>query len=75
LVYSSNGKLNIRNSNNSASNDKKTYQLITLDGKMITEQVFNNDVTNKSFNIANDIYLIKIIDSKEITTYKVWLYQ
>lgn len=73
LVYSSNGKLNIRKNINQNLKDKCSYEIISLDGKRLYKGQFIGEVNQKSFNLAQNIYLVKLIDNQTQSIHKVLL--
>jgi len=73
LVYSSNGKLNIRKNINQNIKDKCSYQIISLDGKLIFEGQFVGEMNHRSFNVPQNIYLVKLIDNNAQSIHKVLL--
>jgi len=73
LVYGYDGKLNIRKSIEESSSQNYTYQIISLDGKLLLEDQFIGNIINKSLPLSSDIYLIKISEDNSYSTHKVWL--
>lgn len=75
LVYSSNGKLNIRKNMTQSSINICSYQVISTDGKILFQGEFTNNLTQKSFSLPKNIYLIKLTDKEYQKNYKVLLYK
>jgi hypothetical protein len=71
LVYSTNGKLNIRN--NLQSSGVQQYQIISMEGKLIEEGKFTSNLINHSVNVSQNIFIVKILDGQTPSTYKVLL--
>jgi len=75
LVYSSNGKLNIRKNIYQSNREECSFQVFSLDGKLLYQESFTGEVNQKSFKLPKNMYLIKLIDKHSQTTHKVYLYQ
>lgn len=74
LVFSNNGRLNIRKKTNTDFNSNYTYQIISTAGNVVYEEQFNNEVINKALDISHNIYLIRVFDGKSQSSYKVLLH-
>lgn len=74
LVYSSNGKLNIKKNTNTQLNENIDFQILSIDGKLIYKGQFTNELNNKSFDLSHNIYLIRILEKDTHNTFKVLLH-
>lgn len=73
LIYSDEGSLNIRNTLNTNETKTFTYQIYTIDGKLIASHDKVNEVIKKQFNVSSGIYLVKLNTTKQQIMKKVWL--
>ena len=75
LLFSRQGKLNITKTISSNKSLKYSYKITTLDGRLIESSNQEQNLIDKHFNIAQGIYIIKLISGDNEITKKVFLYK
>ncbi len=73
LIYSRLGRLYITNATTKNKNQNFTYQITTIDGRLIELSNQEQEVIDRHFNIAQGIYIIKLMSNNEQITRKVFL--
>ena len=74
LIYSSNGKLNIKNTISDNSTKSFEYQVFSLDGKLVGNYNSTTEVANKKLSLSNGFYVVKLITDKEVISAKLRLW-
>ncbi len=73
LVFSRQGKLNIKKTVAISSNEVFDYKVYTVDGKLIAAYRQKQEVSNQYFKISPSVYIVKITTERQQITRKIWL--
>lgn len=73
LIFSRDGKLNIRNKQTEVINSEYLVQIYSTDGRLISEFQRSEEIVDLNLNLSSGIYLVKLISESSQINNKIWL--
>lgn len=73
MIYENQGALTIKNTLEYSENSTFSYDIFTIEGKLIASHDNETEVVNRYHHLVSGIYVIKLITEHQQITKKVWL--